>query len=437
MKKLPLSIAIATLAAASSQANAASVSDIDISVNGFASIMLTTTGDSNEKYAVDKDENRNDVNVTEDISFLHESRAGVQFTVDLNDGLKFITQFVSDGRKDYNTEAEWMYLNYQINDEMQINLGRIILPLFSFSDFKRVGYAYHWSRLPQLVYSPQAPASFEGVNFQYNTWLGDVESNLQLTSTLSKVHGISWTLGYEWLSARASVVKIDLEDGPEQIIAGAQQITDGTVAAAEPGIRAGVTAGITAGVIAALPPGTPTSVIDEQVALALDANLDAAVAAQLAPIYALNNEVAQELDSGEDLIFSNLALKADFGNYFAILEAINTRWSEGYLQTDADVYYISGGYRWDKYTAHATFSQRDSDLSSDGQSFVNRANANPLTQSFTALMPASSEQEELSVGIRYEFNPRTAYKFEIINRSDELDSTNDSTLYVTGIDLVF
>lgn len=40
-------------------------------------------------------------------------------------------------------KAEWLYLSYQFNPNLRINVGRQRMPLFLYSDYMDVGYAYH------------------------------------------------------------------------------------------------------------------------------------------------------------------------------------------------------------------------------------------------------------------------------------------------------
>ena len=101
-----------------------------------------------------------------------ESLFGLQITADLNDGLTAIAQLVGRGVDDYSPKFEWAYLSYDINENWTVQAGRKRLPLFYYSDFYDVGYAYVWMRAPADNYTWQI-FNYNGINLMYNTDLGD------------------------------------------------------------------------------------------------------------------------------------------------------------------------------------------------------------------------------------------------------------------------
>jgi len=101
-----------------------------------------------------------------------ESLFGIQITADLNDGLTAIAQLVGRGAEDYSPEFEWAYLSYDINEHWTVQAGRKRLPLFYYSDFYDVGYAYVWMRAPADNYTWQI-FNYNGINLMYNTDVGE------------------------------------------------------------------------------------------------------------------------------------------------------------------------------------------------------------------------------------------------------------------------
>jgi hypothetical protein len=101
-----------------------------------------------------------------------ESLFGIQITADLNDGLTAIAQIISRGANDYNTEFEWAYISYEINDQWTLQAGKKRLPLFYYSDFYDIGYAYVWMRAPADNYTWQI-FNYSGVNALYTADVGD------------------------------------------------------------------------------------------------------------------------------------------------------------------------------------------------------------------------------------------------------------------------
>lgn len=109
---------------------------------------------------------------TEDWSFKQESLFGLQFQADLGQGLSATMQMVSRGADDFKTEVEWAYLSYEFNDNWTFQAGKKRLPLFYYSDFYDVGYAYTWIRPPADTYTWQI-FNYNGVNALYTDNWGD------------------------------------------------------------------------------------------------------------------------------------------------------------------------------------------------------------------------------------------------------------------------
>ena len=105
-------------------------------------------------------------------SIAPESLFGLQVTADLSDGLTAIAQLVGRGAEDYSPEFEWVYLSYEVNENWTVQAGRKRLPLFYYSDFYDVGYAYVWMRAPADNYTWQI-FNYDGINVLYNTDIGD------------------------------------------------------------------------------------------------------------------------------------------------------------------------------------------------------------------------------------------------------------------------
>ena len=72
---------------------------------------------------------------------------------DLGEGLSVTGQIVARGVNDFDANFEWAYISYEINDNWTVQAGKKRLPLFYYSDFFDVGYAYVWMRnLPTIIH---------------------------------------------------------------------------------------------------------------------------------------------------------------------------------------------------------------------------------------------------------------------------------------------
>jgi len=104
----------------------------EIQWNGFLSVGAGMTFDDDEKLA----------GYDNDLSFAPDSILGLQASSELGENLLVTGQWVARGDTS-EVKAEWLYLSYQFNPNLRINVGRQRMPLFLYSDYMDVGYAYH------------------------------------------------------------------------------------------------------------------------------------------------------------------------------------------------------------------------------------------------------------------------------------------------------
>src|SRR5690554_1809192 len=104
----------------------------EIQWNGFLSVGGGMTFDDDEAFA----------GYDNDLSFAPDSILGLQASSDLGENLSVTGQLVARGSTS-DVKAEWLYLSYQFNPNLRINVGRQRMPLFLYSDYMDVGYAYH------------------------------------------------------------------------------------------------------------------------------------------------------------------------------------------------------------------------------------------------------------------------------------------------------
>lgn len=54
--------------------------------------------------------------------------------------------------ENYTPTVEWAYLQYAVTESLDVRAGRVVLPVFITSEYRKVGYANPWVRPPQEVY---------------------------------------------------------------------------------------------------------------------------------------------------------------------------------------------------------------------------------------------------------------------------------------------
>ncbi|TXH41708.1 MAG: porin [Burkholderiaceae bacterium] len=102
-----------------------------------------------------------------------DTRGGVQGTYHLNKDLSATAQATINAANGGKAAIDWAYGSYNVNGEWTIQAGRKRLPLFGYSDFFQVGYAYPWIRPPGDLYGWQIVA-YNGANAMYRHTIGDV-----------------------------------------------------------------------------------------------------------------------------------------------------------------------------------------------------------------------------------------------------------------------
>ncbi|OHU85017.1 MULTISPECIES: porin [Pseudoalteromonas] len=376
----------------------------DLRINGFASIVAGSTTDDNMSVFGYEDE----------ISFSNESMFALQVSSDLGDGISATAQIVARGHEDYDAEFEWAYISYDINEHLRLSAGKMRLPLFRYSDFIEVGYAYRWVRPPTSVYS-FASTTPTGMSLLYTSQLGQWDSSLQFVygryegkanaitdsddATLNDITGFNWTMSKDWLTLRASYVVAE----------------------------------------------TSISLNNSAPLVALSGALQN---------YGLQEQLSQLVVDKDDGSFLGLGFAIDYNNFLLDGEYTEVEVDNSLLPEQSQ-YYVSAGYRLDDWTLHVTYEEND-DKHPNG-----RFNQVPTTITLAngAVVPVSTDPSNpnaplirdlmngalnatrvntntVTLGARYDFHPSAAFKIDW-SRLDNDVTNQDNDVIAVAIDLVF
>lgn len=205
----------------------------NVDVSGFASINAgkVLSGDGAPQVGVERPTFLADYPMVsayhDEWSMSPESLLGVQATADLGGGLLATAQLVSRGADSYRVALEWAYVSYRLTDEWTLQAGKKHLPLFYYSDFYDIGYAYVWMRAPADNYTWQI-MDYKGISAQYNglvgSWMidadlyaGDEEENEnrllsdfflheKTKEAWRNIRGVVITGTHEWFELRATAM---------------------------------------------------------------------------------------------------------------------------------------------------------------------------------------------------------------------------------------
>lgn len=203
------------LAAVKARQDASSWTD-RFKINGFSSVAVGTASNDAGFYGYD-----------EDAEWQPDSVLGLQMTFNVNDQTEATVQLQARGADDWDPEIEWAFLAYTFDNGTKLRGGKLRLPLYMYSDYLEVGYAYPFARPSVDVYSLVNFSNYTGVDALVPIELGSSTLTLQpfagsLTDdvaaggevTLKNILGLVGTLEYDSLTLRAIYGQGDVETDP-------------------------------------------------------------------------------------------------------------------------------------------------------------------------------------------------------------------------------
>jgi len=383
----------------------------DFKVNGFANAGFTWT-DTDETYLF----------TTKDGSFSEASFFGLQmrFAPSTDVPITFVTQLLAKGRSGWNVDADWAFVNWKVNDDFSINVGKVKLPIFLISEAYDVGITYPWIAPPEEIYGfANVPfTSITGLSLDYNHYFDETWINAKfymgkdtaeipalgakVPVEVQQMFGAVFSVGGENWELRASTAVVDLyvpiADTLQSLpVAQAMQAEIGAaIMEATAGLAGANSAvlGAQAQLDAALATGTPAEQAAAGAAYAgALGNLDTAGAAlasaagEAANIEALFAVIPN--GSGEADFYS-LGFRYDGDRAFVMTE-LARRGVDGVPFPDTDAAFVTVGYRMDKFTPHLTYST----IETEDSILVNQS------------------QSSIIMGVRYDVQPWAALKFEL------------------------
>jgi hypothetical protein len=147
----------------------------EVKLNGFASIAVGKVFEGEEFLA---DFPKTGIYDTR-LSLDPDTSLGLQLSSYFSSAFSLIAQASVHGAEDYDPRIDWLYLNYYLTPELSVQLGRKGLPLYYYSDYFDVGYAYYWIRPPPDVYTWQI-TNYNGISLLYETAMGQWDTSVNL-----------------------------------------------------------------------------------------------------------------------------------------------------------------------------------------------------------------------------------------------------------------
>ena len=404
IKAIKAGFAVSALALAVSPTMAA-----DLRIDGFASFVAGQVLDKDELDATgtyNGYDNR--------VSFQQDSVYAIQFRSDLKEDLALTGQVIANGSNNYDAEVAWAYATYQFSDKLSFKFGRSRIPFFMFSDFLDVGYAYTWIKPPVSVYGDTGNfKNMDGVSVDYSTEMAGWFSRLTLmggrTDAPLEVPGLgetdtsvenmwigAWSMNRDWFTFRVSHTQADVSFGAYD------EMID----------------------LLTQPPslgGLGIALTDEEI-----------------------NQLSVDSDR---VSFTGVGFTIDHGNWIATAESTFIEFDDSPVLSDTTSWYVSLGYRWNKFTYYAVYSE-DTDKASEKAMNIIDAEvvpvlpslppevAAPVSGALNSLYYVETESNSYSIGLRYDFHPAAAFKTEYSTTDDDITGMNPSMIRMS-IDLVY
>jgi hypothetical protein len=383
LKKSLIAATLSTLLAAPAYA--------DLTINGFASIKAGMTLDSDDTLYGYEDSP----------DFKNESLFAVQVMSDLGEKLSVTAQLMGRGNEDFDVGFEWAFISYQLTDDVRINAGRLRTPFYKYSDYRDVGYAYDWLRVPQGVYGLGFD-NIEGVSLYHTTQLGNFDSSLQLVAgaydgearisgtdvnaEIENIVGVTWELGKDWYSFRAAYLIGKVSVGAEAVQ-----------------LQPGVTFG------------------------------DFFAGLSGAGFGALVNEI--DIDE-EDGAFLGLGFTADKNDWLLVAEYTLVEVDNSFI-SDQKNFYVSIGHRFDSITPYVSYEKEDNEAKTEIYTpYLATLPPQLLLPVAGIVQSQAREATTYNIGLRYDFHPSAAFKVQYSSEDNELADLRQDVL-AFGVDVVF
>lgn len=344
----------------------------EIDWRGYATIAGGKTFDDGTSY--DKINNKLRVD--------NMSLLGLQGSSDLSDGLSATVQIVGRGINNFKPEFEWAFVKYEFNEKFDVKFGRLRAPFYYYSEYLDVSYAYSWITPPIEMYAGNV-TSYDGISFYYTDSIGSFDYAAYIGMGTRNVAITAGDLAatYDVLS----VFDLNYGDLKTKFIYSAFEVS-------------------------------VTSDTLQQVQDALT-GLDGAFVVDEMPGY-----------------IAGVAAYYDPGDYYFGVEYAELRFDKDIISaSDDDRFLATLGYRYSDYTLH--YSYASSDKTNGIEKLLTTSDPRYATAKSVADAVTSDDKTHI-VGLRYDFHPNAALKFEYgFTDDDYIDQ--DTQFFRTGVSIIF
>lgn len=306
-----------------------------------------------------------------------DSRLGLQLGSQFTSRLSGIVQVVVEQRYDesYKPTLEWAKIRFEATPRLTLRAGRMVLPIFLASEYRKVSFANPWVRPPPEVYQMVPATNFDGIAASYRRRFGSYDNHFQV------VYGgkdSSLPDGSEVETGNGFTIANTVERGAATLFASYSR----------------------------------THITAEGLAPLFDAFRS----------FGSEGEAIADRYDADDTPLNILSAGAryDPGDWFAMGEFALLE-SRTFI-ADFRGWYVTGGYRLDTVTPYITLARVwvASNTSDPG---LSDPEAQGLNAALNEMLGSAAQQKSIALGARWDFAPSMALKLQL----DYLDLDSDSS----------
>jgi hypothetical protein len=347
--------------------------------------------------------------------FERDTMMGLQVSKRISDATSATVQMTARGEEDFAVKTSLAFVSHAINDSTDFRFGRLRIPFFYYSEFLDVGYAYNWVRPSWDVYGIPF-ADYDGADlvkrFSFDTFDGQLQLNYGRRDKPITLFGAE----YESELNNFAGITLNLYKGNFGFRAGAQQTEMNLDSEAD------------MATLGAILQGQDPQVALGELAASGARRIDVAqtAAAVLTAGSSKSTQEAFNFDE-KDANYYNLAVNWDNGNWSAMAETAIIEFESG-LYVDNFAWLASVAKRFGPATVHATYSTSKDQVDSGDVGDIQEA------------LKLQGEDETYTLGVRYDLDEATAFKFEASHHNEMENQGEPGTsgnLYRMALQLVF
>lgn len=336
------------------------------------------------------------------VDFKNESLFALQAKATLNDKWNATIVLQARGEEDFDLEARWAYLSYELSPETTLSFGRFALPYFRNSDTQDIGYSHNYSRLPTSIYLGEEYDIIEGIRVMHSTFVGD--GDLTFKGSYGSFSGEVNDRGFEL----------------DNILQGSVEYTYEWFSIFAGVLTADASFDTNAGLDIGLEQSLPSYTVSNGTAF----NPSNVAVYNMEDLYA-DEDTALYWSTGFTIDYENWLFNAEYAAY-----DIDDSFFE-----ETQVMYVSLGYRFDK--AVVSFVHQDYDTSYD---YDQASSEDPFINAFvvgtTDSLFKPDAYDAQGVHLRYDLDQGVAVKVEYTVINNDL-ADESASLVTFGIDFIY